>query len=251
MNRALANTLGLLFLLITCSAQTATDAKQIIRPFLNASGWNQALGISNAVVKGTMKLGDTVEKFTLKIDRNGRVRTEIETPHIIMIATPQGGIVSQDGRNTPLRIREASLQGASVLVPIFTPIVEIDSTAVTATVREQNKDVTTVSVRKTWNLADGNDIQRQDGQAFELNFDTQTGQLRSIAIQRSTVQDPSYRFRALIEYSDWRSAGPVFLPYHISESVAGSVQYDVTLDSVQFNVNLLDSDFSPIQEQIQ
>jgi hypothetical protein len=188
-----------------------------VRAFYDAAGWRTAPSIQSAVAVGTVQVGDKTEQFMLKIDRSGRVRTETMSPHIVMIAGPDGGSIRTDDRTKHLSIAEGTSHGASTLLPTFTAVAEIDSSDVAASSSQQDAGGSaSVSIKKKWHTGqDSADKLGEEACSMEVTFDPATHLLKTITIQRASSESPFQKFPAVIEYSDWRPEGTVLLPHTI------------------------------------
>jgi hypothetical protein len=215
------------------------DPQSVVQAFLTASGWSEAARIKTAVGRGTIQRGDAIETFTIKLDKSGRVRTEIVDPHIVMIAGPDGGVVKNGDDTRYLTVAEATQHGASVLLPIFTVLGEAGSPNTLVSVAEDGA----IAMTKGWHGDDKADRQREEGQLIKAIFDPTTNLLQRITVYRAPKEAPSTKVPISYEYSSWSKENDILLPHHIEETIGGKTQFTLTFSSIQLNADLNQSEF--------
>src|SRR5438874_2367102 len=71
-----------------------------------------------------------------------------------------------------------------------------------------------------------------------------TGLINSVEIMNFAQDDPNSGVPEKVSFSDYRQAIGLLVPFHQTGYMNGKLQFDITLDSVAFNVGVPDSDFA-------
>jgi hypothetical protein len=153
-----------------------------IRDFATASGWQNVAAVQTAVANGTIDNGDGIaHAITLKIDRQGRFRSEIPDLEVLMVATVNGGAARAKGKGNGLSVSQGSQLSSSALLPIFLPLVEVGRANVRTGIAKETQATTTVSLAKVWTQGDGLDAKRSRSGLLQATFDNTTHLLTSVS----------------------------------------------------------------------
>jgi hypothetical protein len=247
MSRRLFMSCAVFLFLIPASAanaQTTDIGIDALKDFLNLTGWNNAPKIQSARAFGEVEQNGKTHALTIKIDRRGRLRSEIPDLKLVMVATPFGGWIRRGEELEGISPGQATQLGASALIPIFSPVVEYDGARVLAAYAASDGTSVTVSVAKRWTSGDGNDSSRELGQLALLTFATKEKLLTRLTLENAVPEYKQLTASRSYEYSDYREVGSVLLPFTIREFFAGHLVQTVRFSSIAFGALESDSEFN-------
>lgn len=224
----------------------------LIQRALGVMGWQTAISQLDTLTTGTLVRGTTRLPIVIKTKGTKMLRVEIQRgdgTNVYIVNNGHAQIQSPDGRlrqvalNNSFGQRVWHIPALSLLAEYADAQIDIGATTL------DNSPALSIPVAVIPSSADSqvqaNSFRRLTKTTFLFNADLLVSEIRYNQYDEKPPHDP---VPARIVFSDYRRIGPLFIPFHDTSYQGDTLDYDLYLDSVQFNVGLTDADFALSQE---